>query len=268
MEEGRTGDIIEKLIDNVENGQGVPLAPGKVMVPREETLMLLKELKSIVEGELKVYRDITDRKGKILTEAKLEAEEIVAEAEKSASRIRVTKRLNSTGTAVNDKSFDAEDAEMLRTANDIYAASVIYTDEMLTEVNDVVERAVSIMNDQYAQVMKTLEEKAHKIEQNKAELMAGLKALTEEDRYAQIMELAQLLSNELYRERMKELAAEKKTERVHIPAGHIDDFGRMHPAKPVVEKGEPGALTEALRSRGRAESKTKKAAGEKKEKNL
>ena len=277
MQEGRTKDIIEKLIDNVENGQGVPLMPGKVGVNRDETLTLLRELASIVDGELKVYRDITDRKGKILTEAKQEAEEIVAEAERNASRIRVTKRMGRTGQTFNDKSFDMEDAETLRTANDIYAASVIYTDEMLTEVNDVIARAVGIMNDQYAEVMNTLAEKAKRIEANKAELMAGLKELSEEDRYSQIMELAQLLSNELYRERMKKLAAERKTERVHIPAGHIDDYGRTQPAKPEVEhittpaakkqveasgsdkkseaKQKADNLTETLRNRGRAETK-------------
>ncbi len=234
MEEGRTKDIIEKLLDTIENGQSMPLSPGKVVVNRDETVTLLRELSSIMEGELKVYRDITDRKGKILTEAKQEAEEIVAEAEKSASRIRVTKRMTRTGRAVNDEELDVNDAEALRTANDIYAASVIYTDEMLTEVNDVVSRAIELMNNQYSEVMTTLAEKASLIEKNKAELMAGLKELEEEERYTNILELSQILSNELYRERMKALNAERRTERVHIPAGHIDDFGRTRPAKPEV----------------------------------
>ena len=41
------------------------------------------------------------------------------------------------------------------------------------------------------------------IEENKAELMSSLHELSTEERYSQILELGQLLSNELYIERMK-----------------------------------------------------------------
>ena len=87
IEKGRTDQIIEQLIDSVENGQNVPFAPGKVSVNKEETIRLLRELENIVQGELKIYREVNDRKGKILTEAKKEAEEILTQAEQNASRI-------------------------------------------------------------------------------------------------------------------------------------------------------------------------------------
>mgnify|MGYP000276486220 CR=1 FL=1 len=85
IEKGRTDQIIEQLIDSVENGQNVPFAPGKVSVNKEETIRLLRELENIVQGELKIYREVNDRKGKILTEAKKEAEEILTQAEQNAS---------------------------------------------------------------------------------------------------------------------------------------------------------------------------------------
>lgn len=94
---------------------------------------MLRELENIVQGELKIYREVNDRKGKILTEAKKEAEEILTQAEQNASRIRVTKRM-STLPAFHPGDLEPEDREALRTAGDIYAASLIYTDEMLTEV--------------------------------------------------------------------------------------------------------------------------------------
>ncbi len=216
MEDGRIKDIIVKLIDSVENGQNAPLSPGKVLVPKEETALMLHELASLLDSELKVYREVTDKKGKILTEAKQEAAEIVSEAQRSASRIRVSKKvLPITGKVVNDDLM-AEDKDALRTAGDIYAASLIYTDEMLTEVNDAVNRAVDLVENEYKLVTKMLEEKSKLIEQNKAELMSSLKELSKEERYAQILELSQLLSNELYRERMKLVSADKKTERVHV----------------------------------------------------
>ena len=209
MDKGRTEQIIEKLIDSVENGQSVPFGAGKVAVNKDETIMMLRELESIVNGELKIYREFNDRKGKIINDAKKEAEEIIYEAEQTASRIRVTKRMSTIGTAFKAESLDKEEKQALRTAHDIYAASLIYTDEMLTEVNDVVAQAYDLVANQYGIMINTLQEKAELIAKNKAELMGSLKELSKEDRYTQILELGQLLSHELYNERMKARAMEE-----------------------------------------------------------
>ncbi len=203
MEQGRTEQILERLMDMIENGASVPLSTGKVMINKEEATFLLRELEELVKTELKMYREVTDRRGKIITEAKKEAEEIVYQAEQNASRIRVTKRMSSIDSAFRMDSLDPMDREALRTANDIYAASLIYTDEMLTEVNDVVAEAYDMIQSQYNRVIDTLAEKARMIEANKAELMSSLHELSAEERYSQILELGQLLSNELYIERMK-----------------------------------------------------------------
>lgn len=203
MEQGRTEQILERLIDMIENGSGVPLSTGKVMVNKDEATFLLRELQELVQTELKMYREVTDRRGKIITEAKKEAEEIIYQAEQNASRIRVTKRMSSIDSAFRMDSLDPMDREALRTASDIYAASLIYTDEMLTEVNDVVAEAYDMVQSQYSRVIETLEEKTRMIEANKAELMSSLHELSTEERYSQILELGQLLSNELYIERLK-----------------------------------------------------------------
>ncbi len=214
MESGRTEVIINKLIDMVENGQSVPLAAGKVMVNKDETILMLKELESIVAGELKVYREVNDRKGKIINDAKKEAEEIVYEAEKSASRIRVTKHVSSVGSGFRASDLDKEEKAALRTASDIYAASLIYTDEMLTEVTDVIAQAYDVINTQYGRMVATLEEKAKLVSDNKAELMASLKELSKEERYMQILDLSQLLSHELYMEREKARETARETENI------------------------------------------------------
>lgn len=215
MENGRTDQIIEQLIDSVENGQNVPLAAGKVLINKEDTIRLLRELENIVQGELKIYREVNDRKGKIITEAKKEAEAIVTQAEQSASRIRVTKRL-STLPAFHPGDLEPEDREALRTAGDIYAASLIYTDEMLTEVNDLLADSYDMVRQQYAKLVETLEEKTRIVAENKAELMGNLKELSKEERYAQILELGQLLSNELYDEKNKVKLAEAKKRAVKL----------------------------------------------------
>ena len=124
--------------------------------------------------------------------------------------VRVTKRM-STLPAFHPGDLEPEDREALRTAGDIYAASLIYTDEMLTEVNDLLADSYDLVKQQYAKMVETLEEKTRIVAENKAELMGNLKELSKEERYAQILELGQLLSNELYDEKNKvKLAAAKK----------------------------------------------------------
>ena len=209
MEKERTEQIIDKLIDMIENGQSMPLATGKVVVNKDEAISLLAELDNNVKGEQKIYREVNDRRGKIITDAKKEAEEIIYEAEQTASRIRVTKRMTSKGSRVSINALNEDEKEALRTAGDIYAASLIYTDEMLTEVNDVVAQAYELINNQYGRMIQTLEEKAKIIADNKAELMMSLKELSNEERYAQIMDLGSLLSYELYNERAKAKEMEK-----------------------------------------------------------
>jgi hypothetical protein len=112
--------------------------------------------------------------------------------------------MNGFGSGFRADDLDDEEKLALRTAHDIYAASVMYTDEMLTEVTDVVAEAYDIINNQYGRMVSVLEEKAKLIEDNKAELMSGLRELSKEDRYSQIMELSQLLANELYNEKKRQ----------------------------------------------------------------
>ena len=203
MEKGRSEQLIDRLIDMIENGQSMPLSTGKVVINKDEAVLMLRELENIVRGELRMYREFNDRKGKIISDAKKEAEDIIYEAEQTASRIRVTKRMSEGNSLYRPEKLDVEERKALRTATDIYAASIIYTDEMLTEVNDVVAQAYDLISNQYGKMVDILQEKAKIIADNKAELMNSLKELSREERYSQILDLGQLLSYEIYNERVK-----------------------------------------------------------------
>lgn len=223
MEKGRSREIIERLVQIIENGQSMPLSVGKVVVNKDEAVSLLNELKNIVDGELKIYREFNDRRGRIISDAKKEAQDIIYDAEQTASRIRVTKRIHTGGSTFRPGALAEEEKEAVRTASDIYAASLIYTDEMLTEVNDVVDQAYDLVKHQYVKMVELLDEKSRLIAKNKAELMNSLKELSKEERYSQILELGQLLSYELYSERMKAKVSEQTGEAKKI--GHVDEYG-------------------------------------------
>ena len=210
-EKSRTKEIIDRLQGIIDSASPVPLASGKVMVYKDEVKSLLSELESQMTNELKTYHEVNDRKGKILNEAKKEAEKIIYQAEHSASRMRVSRR--ATNVAPLDfNTLDQDEIDALGNANEIYAASLIYTDEMLTEVTELISDAYHNIRSDYEIVLQVLDEKLNTIANNRAELMNGLQEMETEDRCQQILEIGELLSNELYNERMKQKMASDEYE--------------------------------------------------------
>ena len=126
MENGKAKQLLDRIQAIVGDGQNVPFAAGKVLVNREEVLEIVEELKTTIDLELKAYHEITDKRSKIIKEAEQEADEIIAEAEETASRIRMSKP-SPLYVDKKVKSLNKQDRQALRTANEIYAASIIYT---------------------------------------------------------------------------------------------------------------------------------------------
>ena len=192
MEKGKAKQLLDKMQVLIEDGQNVPFAAGKVLVNKEEM--------------------ITDKRGKIIKDANKEAEDIIVEAEESASRIRMSKP-NPLYVQRQVKDLNKKDKMALRTANEIYAASIIYTNEMLMEINESVRQAYNMISEETDRVLDSLRQKSDVIEQNKRELMDGLLDMKKQERYADILEISQLLANELYYEKNRFEEEEQKTKK-------------------------------------------------------
>ena len=201
-EKSRTKDMIDRVKIILDAASPVPLASGKVTLYKDEVQSLLTELASQIEIELKTYHEVNDRKGKIINEAKKEAEKIIYEAEHSASRMRVNKRTTNVAP-VNYEELTEEERGALTNANEIYGASLIYTDEMLNEVNQLIETAYQNIQTDYQTILQNMEQKMNVIAANRAELMDGLQEMDTADRSQQIIEIGHLLSDELYNARLR-----------------------------------------------------------------
>lgn len=202
-DKSRSKEIIQSMQNILDSASSVPLSQGKVSIYKEEMQTLLTELATQMDIELKTYHEVNDRRGKIISEAKKDAERIILEAEQTASRMRVSK--SATGVSPLDISkLNQEELDSLSNANEIYGASLIYTDEMLTEVSEMIETAYQNIRGDYEIVMQVMEEKLNTINSNRNELMTSLQEMDGAERSQQILEIGQLLSSELYRSRMKE----------------------------------------------------------------
>ncbi len=209
-QKGRAEILLEGLKTRIEDAPSATFNADKAVLDRNELLKIVNNISEVVKNEMNTYREVNDKKARIINEAKEEAEEILYRAQKSASRIRVTKRRPGEPPSFRASEFSKEEKQSLRTASDIYAASLIYTDEMLTEVDHLVSESYEKIEQEYARMRSTLRKKVEDIAENKAELMSNLNSLKANDRYSQILELSELLSLELYNEREKAKAKERE----------------------------------------------------------
>lgn len=220
MDKGRTQQIIDKMHRMVDNAQTVPLG-NKVMLSRDEVNIMLTELEVIMDTELKKYRELTDKQARIINAAKQEAEDIIEEAEKTAHRLRKNYR-NTVLPDLEYQSLEKDKKQALHNANDIYAASVIYTDEMLMEVNDVILHARETIQQEYETTLRSLDAKIETIQKNKGELMEDLDSLKEEERYQKILQISEVIAGELYAQRKKE-NEERRAEGIQLELNLVQE---------------------------------------------
>lgn len=88
-----------------------------------------------------------------------------------------------------------------RNAEDVYAASVLYTDEALSRVQDIVKEAADSIKDLMIHAEKELKQQKDTIRANQSELKSQLQDMVDTQKYLKIIE-----------ERNKELEKEKSKE--------------------------------------------------------
>ena len=164
---GRAELLLAGLKMRIHDAPSAAFNADKAVLDREELMRLVDNIAEVVKNELNMYRETNDKRARILKEAQDEAEEILYQAERTASRIRVTKRKNGEPPAFRPSDLDKDEKDMLRTASDIYAASLIYTDEMLTEVDHLVQDSYEKIEQEYSRMRSTLRQKIEDISENK-----------------------------------------------------------------------------------------------------
>ena len=86
-----------------------------------------------------------------------------------------------------------------RKAEDIYAASVMYTDEVLDKIQDIMKEATDSVNSIYHKMDEKLKEQEKMVHENQSELKAQLQDLVDTEKYLKLIE-----------ERNREIAREKE----------------------------------------------------------
>ena len=140
-------ELVNSLYDLVQEARSVPLSADKCMLDRERALDILDEIRTNMPADLKMARDIVEKRTEIIAAGKKEAEDLRAKAEEYARRAL---NENALMTAAEQQAQQIvanaeQQAQQIRTA--VYA----YCDEHLTATENAAATALEEIKKCHAQ---------------------------------------------------------------------------------------------------------------------
>lgn len=170
-----TQDKMERILKQIHvvlaEGETVPEKPGKVLVDRDEVFSILEQLNVIVNDMMEEY-------------------ELTSQARELAQRR-------------NEKKGEEMIARVTSQADDVYAASLIYTDEALAGIQRLMNDALAASRRIWSQVTENIEKEQRRVREDQMELREQLQDFKDSNKYITMIE-------ECNREREK-LEKEKKS---------------------------------------------------------
>lgn len=177
-------DNIEKVLRNVHVllSKSEPYAkePSKVILDKQEMLDLLSQLNKAIYDIMDEYELTKQSRDRAEREFKKQGDEIVWNAS--------------------------------RKAEDIYAASVMYTDEALNRVQDIIRSSNDAVADIYTDLNRQLKEQEQMLKTNQLELKATLQDLVDTEKYLRLIEDR---NKELQKDKEKGKAPEERESNIY-----------------------------------------------------
>ncbi|WP_035777209.1 HrpE/YscL family type III secretion apparatus protein [Butyrivibrio sp. AE3004] len=168
-------DEIETYIDSCKHQ---PLSHGNIIVNKEEIDDLLRELRSKTPDEIRRYQTIISNKESILEDARKKAKDLIDKAtEQTHAMINEHDIMQQAYAQANEViAHAAKQAEEILTkstneANQMKAAAVAYTDNLLAEVEVIVNKAIDTTNASNNALLRDLTAYSETIKSNRADLI-------------------------------------------------------------------------------------------------
>ncbi len=172
---------IEQCIDEIEtfidNCKYQPLSKTNIVVNKEEIDELLHELRSKTPEEIKRYQTIISNKEAILDDARKKAKDLIDKATAHTNELINEHEIMQQAYAqanevIAQAAKQAEDILTRSTdeANQMKAAAVAYTDQLLADVEQIINGAIESTNKSNNMLLKSLTGYSETIKSNRADL--------------------------------------------------------------------------------------------------
>jgi hypothetical protein len=153
-------DDVEKVLRSLHvmlsKSEPVKGAPGKVAINKQDMIHLLTELNKGIYAMMDAYELTTESRGRAEREFHKQGEDIIRNANHQAE--------------------------------DIYAASVMYTDEALNHVQELMRMSSDAIQNVYKEMQQKIRDEVQTVRTNQLELKSQLQDLKDTDKYLKLIE--------------------------------------------------------------------------------
>lgn len=176
----RLEQLIDDIYEFVESCKSSALSSNKIIVPKDELIDLLDELRMRTPDEIKKYQRIVANRDAIINDAENRAALIVAEAEAKANKLiseseimgQAYNQANELVRQANEEASRIND-EVKQSADEITSGAFAYTNDLLDMVEDLINKAYTDTKKQYDSLLDTLNNSLSVVRDNKREMAAS-----------------------------------------------------------------------------------------------
>lgn len=178
----RLENLIEDIYEFVDSCKTTALRSDKIVVPKEELLDLLDELRLRTPDEIKKYQKIVASRDAILNEAEKKAAMIISNAQEKAARMvsehEITQQAyNQANELIKDANAEAVriNEQVKKSADEITNGAFSYTTDLLDMAEQVLSKSYKEAKEQFDGMLTTLSNSLNVVRENKKEMsMSGV----------------------------------------------------------------------------------------------
>lgn len=172
---------IEEMISEIEifidSCKFQPLSSSKIIVPKEDLMQMVGELKLKMPSEIERCKKIMRNKEAILADARARADSIITESVAEANRLvdqsQIVEQANLRANEITDMARSQAEqiiAEANEDASQVRAGSMYYSKDKLAEISQYINATLQAERANYENLIKSLEENAARVADNMTEL--------------------------------------------------------------------------------------------------
>lgn len=173
----RIEQLIDEIEDYIDGCKYQPLSKTNIIVNKEEIDELLRELRMRTPDEIKRYQKIISNKEAILNDARSKAEALINDATVHTNELineheimqQAYAQANEVVTLASRQAQEILDNATIE-ANNVRAAAVRYTDEMLANLENLIAQTINMTATHYESFINNLNGYAEVIRANRAQL--------------------------------------------------------------------------------------------------
>lgn len=155
MNENTVEQLITTLYEMIEDAWSVPLSSDKCVLEREKVLDILDEIRANFPNEIKMAREILEKRNNYIESGKREAESIKKQAEDYAKRC--VNENDITSEAKRKAQDIVSGAE--KNSRELFKAASEYCDDAMKRTEEAVAKALDELRTSRAQFQKAAREK-------------------------------------------------------------------------------------------------------------